>query len=372
MRFRKNLEKLKKQGNYRSLAQTQAQIDFCSNDYLGFAHCPQLHARIRSEFEHLTPPYTGSTGSRLLSGNSPLAEQLEKEVAAYHQAEAGVLYNSGYVANVGLLSAVMTKNDRCLCDAHIHASSHDGVRLSGAKRLLWRHNDIVDLEQKLAHHTIKGQTFVLIESVYSCDGSIAPLAAIADLCERFQAYLIVDEAHATGIIGGQGEGLVCAFGRQHQVFARIHTFSKALGAFGAIVLGSERLKEYLVNHSRALIYTTMLPPSVLIAVRSAYQSLPQASLERAKLKHLISAFKYAIVKTALTSIASVTPIQSILIPGCSNARLMAQRLQVCGFDVRALTPPTVKPGTERIRLCLHAYNTLQEIEKLINQMTEQR
>lgn len=351
------LSALSHAGNLRKLRLPSTTIDFASNDYLGFARNSAL-------FESVS----GSTGSRLLTGNSQLATHLETTIADYHRAEAGLIFNTGYMANVGLLSSLMNACDICLFDRDIHASMHDGMHLSQAKSISWQHNNPDDLEKKLTTANTDGNIFVVIESVYSCDGSITPLAEISRLCRKYHAYLIVDEAHATGVIGDGGIGLVASLNEQDNVLARVVTFSKAIGCFGAIVLSSPIVREYLINHCRPLIYATMLPPAVLLTIESAYKYLPQADQKRKDLKHVIEYFKKSIGKSNLSFLPSDTPIQSLLIPGCGNARRMALHLQGCGFDVRALTAPTVKRGQERLRICLHAHNTIHEIESLMNEI----
>lgn len=354
----RKLNKQRENRNLRRLHLSNAPIDFASNDYLGFARNPFLREETLNAWRNSSLG-CGSTGSRLLTGNSSLANRLEDAIASYHGAPAGLLFHSGYHANIGLLSAIMTAEDHCFFDAHVHASCHDGIRLSQAKPIPWRHNDLENLEKRLKKRGL-GHAFVVIASVYSCDGSKAPLSSIAEICRRFEAYLIVDEAHATGVIGKRGEG--CVADQQCEVFARVHTFSKALGGYGGIVLGSSLLKEFLINSSRPLIYATMLPPVVLLGIQKAYELLPQGNRER--LNQLIAYFRSKADRFPL--IPSDTPIQALLIPGNQPARDLAAHLQHLGFDVRALTSPTVKPGTERVRICLHVYNTTEEIDALIH------
>lgn len=213
-------------------------------------------------------------GSRLLSGNTAFAEELEKYIAQYHHAEAALLFNSGYNANLGLFSALGRKGDTILYDELIHASVHDGMRLSKAECKPFAHNNTVQLKQLLKETT--APVFVAVKSVYSMDGDFAPLKEIGALCKKYNASLIVDEAHATGIFGEKGKGLVTELGLENEVFARLITYGKAMGCHGAAVVGSTLLKNYLTNFARSFIYTTAAPLTNLYAIKSAYDLLQQS------------------------------------------------------------------------------------------------
>jgi 8-amino-7-oxononanoate synthase len=359
-----------REGALRALRLSALSTDFCSNDYLGIArdrllsHDPQLAS--------------GSTGSRLLAGNYPLLGIVEDELAAFHGSEAALLYNSGYDANVGLLSSVPQKGDVVLYDALAHASIRDGIRLSFARAFSFRHNDVEDLENKLRSAvggtsgntpfaggtpSGKGNVYVVTETLFSMDGDLCPLGAIADCCKRYGAWLIVDEAHATGVIGERGEGLVQREKAESGCFARIHTFGKALGAHGAVVLGSNPLKSYLVNFSRALIYTTALPPASTGLIRSAYGVFPGMDDRRKHLRQLITLFQAA--EIPFTKLTGTTPIQVVLIPGNERVREAAAVLQSASLDVRPILYPTVPKDTERLRIVLHAFNTEEEVQLLV-------
>jgi 8-amino-7-oxononanoate synthase len=376
----KKLDQRREQHAFRQLRLPDGKTDFCSNDYLGIATrglieaagdahdnswpaFPDSHASLSgSQPEFLSPsPRHGSGGSRLLAGNYPLIEETEKVLADFHQAAAGLVFNSGYDANLGVLSCVPQRGDSILYDQLSHASIRDGIRLSFAQAFSFAHNDLADLEKKL--RTAAGNVFVVIESVYSMDGDQAPLPEIAALCRKFGAHLIVDEAHATGVIGPKGEGLVQAQGFHEECFARIHTFGKALGCHGAIVLGSDRLRDYLVNFSRALIYTTALPPASVRAIRTAYALFPQLQAEREQLQRLIDRFQQ--VSLAVEKLESRTPIQGVIVPGNKAVREVAARLQATGLDIRPILYPTVPKGGERLRIVLHAFNTMEELERVI-------
>jgi 8-amino-7-oxononanoate synthase len=271
------LNERRSQDAFRRLRLPEGKTDFCSNDYLGIATNGLLEEGPGPEGSGagegaegaVRSPATkslahGSTGSRLLAGNYPLIEETERALAAFHQAEAGLLFNSGYDANLGVLSCIPQRGDVILYDSLSHASLRDGIRLSFGTAFSFAHNDVADLEKRLAGARGKGRggeadgkagggnIFVVTESVFSMDGDLAPLDEIVALCQCYGAQLILDEAHGTGVIGPAGEGLAQARGWHRQCFARIHTFGKAVGCHGAIVLGSDRLRDYLINFSRLL------------------------------------------------------------------------------------------------------------------------
>lgn len=260
------LQKIKEMGLFRSLSCAGNLIDLTSNDYFGFARSADMLEKAHQKIDRI-----GSTGSRLLTGNYPLFEELEKKIANFHHAEECLIYSTGYMANLGLLSALGKKGVSFIYDLAVHASFYDGMRLSNAKCVPFRHNEIASLEDRLKKAV--PPVYVLTESIYSMSGTVAPLQSILELCRKYGAELIVDEAHATGVRGSNGEGLCVELGLQNFVFARIHTFSKALGTHGAAVLGSCLLKEYLINFSRPLIYSTALPPPALALIACAYEKL---------------------------------------------------------------------------------------------------
>jgi 8-amino-7-oxononanoate synthase len=360
------LDERQANGAYRVLKPANNLVDFCSNDYLGFAHSSVLKNMVEEELRTNNGYLTGSTGSRLLSGNTDYAEKLEREIAVYHRSESGLIYNSGYDANIGLFSSLPQKGDTIIMDELAHASIIDGVRLSFANRYSFRHNDLGSLEEKLRN--AKGNCYVVIESIYSMDGDMAPIKEIQDLTESFGANLIVDEAHAVGLYK---KGLVCHLRLESRVFARLVTFGKALGCHGAIVLGSSLLREYLINFSRSFIYTTAAPFHQLAAIKMAYKLLETAYDDIQKLKDNISLFKKLLSHNkSLTIIPSDSAIQCIILGDNNKARKMAAQLQNMGLDVRPILSPTVPQGTERLRICLHAFNTADEIKLLANTLKE--
>lgn len=356
-------------GLLRQLRIADGLVDFCSNDYLGFARSTELKSAIQQADVAQTHARTGATGSRLLAGQTTLANVVEEELARFYGTEAALIFNSGYDANLGLLACLPRAGDTLLTDELIHASMIDGARLSYAIRHRFRHNDLNDLEDKLKQareSQPNGQVFVAVESVYSMDGDVAPLRELADLCERYNAALIVDEAHATGLYGPNGEGLVVALGLQERVFARVHTFGKALGVHGAAVVGPTVLRDYLINFARPIIYTTALPPHSLLAIRCAHVYVTTNIDNRTQLYKRLTYFRQRVNELLPDAqwTNSQSPIRCLIIPGNDQARYMASQAQAAGLDVRAILSPTVPAGQERLRLCIHAFNTNEEMDRL--------
>ncbi|MEO5909328.1 MAG: pyridoxal phosphate-dependent aminotransferase family protein [Pelobium sp.] len=342
-------------------------IDFSSNDYLGFARSKILKEEVEILLNNNPNYFLGSTGSRLLSGNSKFCEELEDTIAQFHHANSGLLFNSGYDANIGLLSCIAQRGDTIITDELIHASLIDGARLSYANKYIFKHNDLNSLEDKLKNS--KGNIFIVTESVFSMDGDLAPLKEIAALAEKYKANLIVDEAHATGVLGAYGAGLVSHLNLENDVFARIHTFGKAIGIHGAIILGSQELKTYLTNFARSFIYTTALPYHTLAGIKVAYENLRKTEAID-KLKENIVYFKENSEKLNHILISSKSAIQCLLIPGNDKCKSVSNHLQSKGFEVKPILSPTVAEGGERLRICLHAYNTKEEIQNLIFEISK--
>ncbi len=348
----------KEKGTFRKLFLSEGKVDFFSNDYLGYASV-ELPDVPLSEVAK-----TGATGSRLLSGNSSFAEKLEQEIAAFHKAEAGLLFNSGFDANLGLLSCIARPEDTILYDELCHASMLDGLKLSRGKTIPYRHNDIEDVKAKTL--AAEGQVFIATESVFSMDGDVAPLADLCRIRDRYGAELIVDEAHGTGVFGPRGEGLVVALGLESKVFDRVHTYGKAAGCHGAIVLGSKILRDYLTNYARSFIYTTALPPHSLQLIQQSYQLFSERK-NMDLLHENINYFKKGLSDFAKTRmIESNSPIQCYILPGNERIRLTAKLFLEEKLEVRPIVFPTVPKGGERIRICLHSFNTKEELNRLTN------
>ena len=352
------LDLRKASGKLRALSIPPQRVDFFSNDYLGLA----TERKLVSDTDG-----TGSTGARLLSGNSLLAEEIETIIAGHHHAEAALLFNSGYDANIGLLSSIADKHTTILYDELCHASIIDGIRLSLCiQHYKFRHNDLLHLEEKLKKVAHTGPIIIVVESVYSMDGDICPLKEIASLAATYNASLIVDEAHATGVFGAHGEGLVSSLNLQDLVTARVHTYGKAMGCHGAAVVGSSVLKQYLINFARSFIYTTALPPSSLQSIAKAYTYVQVDDFSNQPLHELIQYFRERIVSNGITGwINSISAIQAIVVGDNTKALLLANTLQQAGYQINAILHPTVPEGKERLRICLHTFNTTQQIDDII-------
>lgn len=372
------LQQRAQQHALRALSAPKSGVDFASNDYLGFATNTQLFSNTHQFLVDHGYTQNGATGSRLLTGNHELYAQTEQAIAHFHQAESALLFNSGYDANVGFFSSVPQKGDVILYDELCHASIRDGIRLSHAKAYKFHHNDTEDLDRLLSHYSastynLQPTTFYLVtESVFSMDGDSPNLEELVELAKKHQAYLVVDEAHALGVVGNQGKGLAQQLQLQDKIFARLVTFGKGLGCHGAAILGSTDLQQYLVNYARSFIYTTGLPPHAVATIFQAYQLLSHLPAEVEKLRENIQFFNQEKLQLGLKPlfVYSKSAIQSAIIPGNQKVKSIAHQLQNNGFDVRAILSPTVPEGQERLRFCLHAYNTPGEIKAVLQQLSQ--
>ena len=357
------LDKRKTENNFRTLSlPNKSLVDFSSNDYLGFSKNPELKTLKDSILKDYQILQQGSTGSRLITGNSQIHIDCEKQIATFHNGEKALLFNSGYDANVGVLSSVLQRGDIVLYDELCHASIIDGIRLSFATVFKFKHNDISHLQELLEKNKTAENIYVVTESVFSMDGDCALLKEISTLCKTNNAHLIVDEAHAIGVYGEQGKGLCNELNIEKDCFARIYTFGKAMGVHGAAVVGNSDLYNYLVNFARSLIYTTALPASSVALIMASYNLLQNTNQTDA-VKENISLFNNLTHKLP-SKIKSTSAIHCFLIAGNENAINASKQLIDTGFDIRAIKNPTVKAGTERLRICLHATNTEQELQQL--------
>lgn len=357
------LEERKRDNLLRTLTVPVERIDFASNDYLGLARSQELSQLIAKRLDALGIHANGSTGSRLLTGNSAFTQETEKKLAGIFNSEAALILNSGYSANLAVLSSVPQKGDTIFYDELVHASIKDGIRLSFANRYSFGHNDVAGLESKLSRTS--GHKFIVVESLYSMDGDACPLEELAALAEQYEASVILDEAHSTGVMGKGGAGMAVAMGLQDKIAIRIYTFGKAMGIHGACVAGSQVLIDYLINFSRPFIYTTSLPPHSIAAIECAFSHLQNNIHLQNDLATVVN--RYLATVGTLSNINrtdSRSAIQTILIPGNREVALTAKTLQEAGLDVRPILSPTVKQGTERLRICLHAFNSEGEINRL--------
>ena len=335
-------------------------VDFSSNDYLGFAKSIEVDKASKS----------GATGSRLISGHSELHEKVEHQIAKFHRVESALIYNSGYDANLGLISCLADRGDLIIYDSLVHASIRDGIGLSHAKAIKFPHNDLQHLQILLDKFCVAEdrEVYVITESVFSMDGDQPDLQKLLEIISKYDnVHLILDEAHALGVLGDKGEGLAQSLGLENRIFARVMTFGKSLGAHGATVLGSEDLKQYLINFSRSFIYTTALPEHSLRAIEAGYDKLESKSSLVVQLREVISYFNDQVLENGLRLRfrESETAIQICKISGNKEVTRVAEELQKHGYDIRAMRSPTVPQGQERLRICLHSFNTKEEIKNML-------
>ncbi len=350
----------------RKLPQETDWVDFASNDYLGFSNSKSIFEATHQYLIEHNQIQNGATGSRLLSGNHSVYDAAEDFIAHFHQSSAALVFNSGYDANVGFFSAVPQKGDLILYDELCHASIRDGIQLSNAKAYKFQHNDLEDLERLLVQNSEK-TIYVVTESVFSMDGDTPNLEELVHLANQYNGYVVVDEAHALGVVGDKGEGLVQSLHLQEDVFARIMTFGKGLGCHGAAILGSDDLKSYLVNFARSFIYTTGLSPHSVATILMAYQQLEKAKERQLELKKNIAHFNQEKNRLSLKPlfVHSKSAIQSAIIPGNEKVKSIAHQLQSKGFDVKPILSPTVPEGQERLRFCLHSFNSVDQITQIL-------
>ena len=351
------LNQRKAENAFRELMVQGNRVDFFSNDYLGVAKMP-FEGRMNY----------GSTGSRLISGNSKFTERLEMYLANFYQQEAGLLFNSGYDANLGFFSSIPQKGDTIFYDELSHASIRDGIRLSFAKSFSFKHNDLKHLKERFNREASRaeGAVYVVVESIYSMDGDTAPLDLLIELCEANNAFLVVDEAHSGGLYGIGGSGLVTEKELDNRIFAKLITFGKAYGSHGAIILSSQIVKEYLINFARSFIYTTALSFHSQERIEFVVNEVAKKESERKKLRKNIEVFQSYSRSKKIKCVESDSPIQSILISGNEEAKKTAEKILAKGFAVKAIMSPTVPKGEERIRICLHSFNSEEEIKALID------
>ncbi|MDQ5928481.1 MAG: 8-amino-7-oxononanoate synthase, partial [Bacteroidota bacterium] len=362
----RKLENRKLNNSLRKLPVFNNLVDFSSNDYIGFSKSESIFKHTHAYLLENDIIQNGATGSRLISGNHYLYQITETFIAEFHHAETALIFNSGYDANVGFFSAVPQRNDVILYDELSHASIRDGISLSNTKSYKFNHNDFEDLERlilKFPNTTI----YIVTETVFSMDGDSPNLEELVELSEKHNCYLIVDEAHTLGVFGDKGEGLIQYLNLHNRIFARIMTFGKGLGCHGAVVLGSTELKEYLVNFARSFIYTTGLSPHSVSTILTAYQHLEieKATIEKLRQNIVLFNQQKNLLGLRPMFVRSKSAIQSAIIPGNENVKYIAQQLQKKGFDVKPILSPTVPEGQERLRFCIHSYNSEGEINQIL-------
>src|SRR5258708_9582540 len=338
-RLRDRLTAIDAEGLRRTL-RAPSGIDLSSNDYLGLANQPLLKQRMA---EAVLAEGVGSTGSRLLRGERECFTRVEQSFARFKGVERSLYFSSGYLANLAVLTTFPEARDTIFSDERNHASLIDGVRLSRARRAVFPHNDVAALAKLLRQETGGGQKFVVTESLFSMDGDEAPLAEYATLCPDTGAALIVDEAHAVGIYGETGSGLLEARGVGGDVFVSINTVGKALGGAGAFVASSDEAIDYLTQRARPFVFSTAPPPSVAAALQASLEVIAAEPERRAR---LLARARYLRKRLGLSGCSQIIPV---IIGDNARAAAVAQELQAAGFDVRAVRPPKVPPGTAQRR-----------------------
>ena len=361
------LDSLRKLDRFRSFRLPMGH-DFTSNDYLGYGN-GRLSGEAGPAMSHL--PRTGMA-SRLLRGHHQVWDEVETRLAEWHGAESALMMTSGYAANEGLIATICEPGDWVAYDELSHACIAEGMRLAKCRRYSYRHNDLADLEAGLVADAAKAvpgrNRFVVTESVFSMDGDRAPLREIASLCERYGAHLIVDEAHSTGCYGESGSGCVDEAGIRPNVLASVHTGGKALGVAGAYIAGSRLLRDYLINRCRHLIFTTALPAE---CGRWWLEMLPKVASDsdgRERLHENTRRFRSALIAAGISPLGTEFVVPVVL-GDDGPAVAAANRLQAAGFDVRAIRPPSVAPGTSRLRISVHADHPPELLDALADAST---
>ena len=368
--MQEGLRSLEERSQRRSLAEIRG-VNFCSNDYLGLAENLVLRERVAEAVR--AAEKVGGTGSRLLSGQAKAWRELEEEFAKFAGTESALFFTTGYAANVGLLSSLAGKDDVIFSDERNHASLIDGMRLSGARKVIYPHLNLNALEDALRQEAgAPWRKVIVTESVFSMDGDIAPLQEIANLAEKYNAALILDEAHATAVHGPGGRGLAAAVGLTHRVLAIIHTCGKALASAGAFVCGPAELKEHLVNHARTFIFSTALPPYFAAQIRAALHLAGGMESDREGLLRRAAGLRDALQAEGFDTAGTASQIVPVILGGNEATLDAAEHLQREGFAVRGIRPPTVREGGSRLRLSLTARIAQEELSQLVQSIVAWR
>jgi 8-amino-7-oxononanoate synthase len=374
MKLQEELNKIAKNGLYRKLRRMESaashrvivegreMLMFASNNYLGLADDPRL---IRAACQAIETYGTGSSGSRLTTGNTLLHEQLEEHLARFKGTESAIVFNTGYMANIAALTSLVGEGDVILSDALNHASIIDGCRLSRAKTVIYRHSDVEDLEKKLKESAHFRQRLIVTDGVFSMDGNIALLPEIVALAEKYQALVMVDDAHATGVLGNNGAGTAEHFGLKDRIPVQLGTLSKALGSEGGYIAGKKVLVDFLLNRARPFIFSTALSPGVVASALQALDIVENEPERRWRLNHSSSYVRQELSRLGFHVLDGETPIIAVLIGEADTAVAFSKRLEDYGIFAPAIRPPTVPVGSSRIRITLMATHTDEDIELLI-------
>ena len=339
----------------------ETMLSFCSNDYLGLANDARVIAALRSGAERYG---VGSGASHLVTGHSVAHHALEEELAAFVGAKRALLFSTGYMANLGVVSALLDRHGTVFEDKLNHASLIDAARLSGAQVKRYAHGDLTRLEALL--DAAEGEGLILTDAVFSMDGDVADVARLAALAQQHAAWLLVDDAHGLGVLGAHGRGTLEHFGMQPQApLILLGTLGKAFGTFGAFIAGDEELVEYLIQHARPYIYTTALPPAVAEATRASLRIMQEEGWRRDVLNARIAQFRAGAAQLGLTLLDSPTPIQALILGDAQAAVTASDALRAHGILVPAIRPPTVPAGSARLRVTFCAQHTTQQVERLL-------
>lgn len=360
------IESCKKSELFKKLPVFNNRIDFSSNDYLGFAKSESIFKQAHHYLIENDCIQNGATGSRLNSGNHFLYHNAEAFISQFHEAEAALIFNSGYDAHIGFFGAVPLKNDVVLYDELSHITIRDGISLSNAKSYAFKHNDFEDLEQQIIRFP-NTNIYIVTESVFSTDGDSPNLEELILLGEKYNCFLVIDESHALGVYGEKGEGLIQLMQLHDRVFVRIVTFGRGLGCFGAAVLGNIELKEYLLNFVQNFEYETALSPHAVSTILTSYQYLEieKDTIELLRQNIVFFNRQKNLLGLKPMFVRSKSAIQSAIVPGNENLKKLTQQLQDKGFDVKPIFSPTVPEGQERLRFCIHSYNSKNEINQVL-------
>ncbi|HEX2180105.1 MAG TPA: 8-amino-7-oxononanoate synthase [Actinomycetota bacterium] len=341
-------------------------VNFSSNDYLGLSQHPGVLAAAERDLQK----GTGATASRLMAGTDHDYTALENAVAFFKGTEAALVFGSGYLANVGTIPALVGRHDAVFSDRLNHASIVDGIRLSGAQMFRYRHNDVAELQQMLDECRDAKRKLIVTETLFGMDGDLAPLERIVELKERYGAALMVDEAHAVGVLGPQGRGLAHAAGVADRVDLHMGTFSKAVGLYGGYVAARESWIRYLVNAARSFVYTTALPPSVVGGISAALEFVLAADYERERIAELSGRFRQGLEGLGLDRGGSVSQIQPVMFGGAAEVVDLGRRLEKRGVLAVPIRPPTVPQGGARLRFSICASHTEQDIDLALSSLDQ--
>lgn len=376
-RFRRELQVIEEQGLTRKLRlfstgnESEVVMNgkkfllFSSNNYLGLATDSRLKKKAT---ESISKYGTGAGGSRLTTGNFDIHEQLESEIADFKKTEAAIVFSSGYLANVGVISSVMKAGDTIFSDAWNHASIIDGCRLSKAKTIVYEHADMVDLERKLRQSHGDGMKFIVTDGVFSMDGDIAPLPKIVELAKEYKAYIMIDDAHATGVLGNDGCGTADYFGLKDEIDFTVGTLSKAIGAEGGFVSTSSIAKNYLLNNARSFIFQTALSPSAIEAAREGISIIQNEPERRKQLLKNAQYLRLKLEESGFVMKEGETPIISLIIGSSHEAMQFSAKLLDEGVFIPAIRPPTVPKGSSRLRITVMATHTIEQLDMVISKI----